>query len=174
MQDRGAGRENFRGRVGITAAESEPWWPERPHAPEGAPNVVVIALDDTGFAHLGCGGSDIETPAIDRLAEGGLRFNNFHTTALCSPTRACLLSGRNHHSVGMRFLSNVDTGFSNCRGFISNKAATLAEMLRDVGDTPVELLPWRQTMYGMDIGRDLGSTVSPAYTAPFRFEGRLL
>ena len=73
-----------------------------------------------------------------------------------------------------RFLSNVDTGFSNCRGFISNKAATLAEMLRDVGDTPVELLPWCQTMYGMDIGRDLGSTVSPAYTAPCRFEGRLL
>jgi arylsulfatase A-like enzyme len=80
MQDRGAGRENFRGRVGRTAAESEPWWPARPHAPEGAPNVVVIALDDTGFAHLGCLGSDIETPAIDRLAAGGLRYNNFHTT----------------------------------------------------------------------------------------------
>ena len=113
MTDQGAGRERFRGRVGITAAESEPWWPERPQAPAGAPNVVVIAMDDTGFAHFGCYGSDIETPAIDRLAEGGLRYNNFHTTALCSPTRACLLTGRNHHSVGMRFLSNVDTGFSN-------------------------------------------------------------
>lgn len=142
MQDRGAGRENFRGRVGITAAESEPWWPERPHTPEGAPHVVVIALDDTGFAQLGCFGSDIETPAIDRLAAGGLRYNNFHTTALCSPTRACLLTGRNHHSVGMRFLSNVDTGFSNCRGFISNKAATLAEMLRDVGYNTYALGKW--------------------------------
>ncbi len=142
MTDRGAGRERFQGRVGITAATSEPWWPERAQAPEGAPNVVVIALDDTGFAHLGCFGSDIETPAIDRLAAGGLRYNNFHTTALCSPTRACLLTGRNHHSVGMRFLSNVDTGFSNCRGFISNKAATLAEMLRDTGYNTYALGKW--------------------------------
>ncbi|WP_143308053.1 sulfatase-like hydrolase/transferase, partial [Candidatus Entotheonella palauensis] len=81
MTDRGAGREPFRGRVGITAAESEPWWPERASAPDGAPNVVVMVLDDTGFSHLGCYGSDIETPAIDRLAAGGLRYNNFHTTA---------------------------------------------------------------------------------------------
>ncbi len=142
MTDRGAGREPFRGRLGITATESEPWWPERPLAPEGAPNVVVIVLDDTGFAHLGCYGSDIETPAIDRLAAGGLRYNNFHTTALCSSTRACLLSGRNHHSVGMRFLSNVDTGFSNCRGYISNKAATLAEMLRATGYSTYALGKW--------------------------------
>ncbi len=115
--------------VGTTVAESTPGWdpPKRP--PEGAPNVVVIVLDDTGFAHLGCYGSDIETPNIDRLAEGGLRYTNFHTTAICSPTRACLLSGRNHHSVGMRFISNVDTGFSNCRGAISPKAATMAEVL---------------------------------------------
>lgn len=142
MSDQGAGRERFGGRIGMTAAESEPWWPARKQAPDGAPNVVIIALDDTGFAHLGCYGSDIDTPAIDRLAGGGLRYNNFHTTALCSPTRACLLTGRNHHSVGMRFLSNVDTGFSNCRGFISNKAATLAEMLRDVGYNTYALGKW--------------------------------
>ena len=142
MTDRGAGRERFRGRVGMTAAASEPWWPDRPQAPNGAPNVVVIAMDDTGFAHFGCYGSDIETPAIDRLAAGGLRYNNFHTTALCSPTRACLLTGRNHHSVGMRFLSNVDTGFSNCRGYISNKAATLAEMLRATGYNTFALGKW--------------------------------
>ena len=90
---------------------------------------MVIVFDDTGFAHLGCYGSDIDTPNIDRLAAGGLRYTNFHTTALCSPTRACLLSGRNHHSVGMRFLSNVDTGFSNCRGVIAPSAATFAEVL---------------------------------------------
>lgn len=142
MTDRGAGREPVRGRVGLTAEESEPWWPQRTLAPDGAPNVVIIALDDTGFAHFGCYGSDIETPAIDRLAQGGLRYNNFHTTALCSPTRACLLTGRNHHSVGMRFLSNVDTGFSNCRGFISNKAATLAEMLRATGYNTYALGKW--------------------------------
>ena len=104
---------------GVTAAESTPSWEPRATPPSGAPNVVVVVLDDTGFSHLGCFGSDIETPNIDRLAAGGLRYTNFHTTALCSPTRACLLSGRNHHSVGMRWLSNLDTGFSNCRGVIS-------------------------------------------------------
>ena len=118
---------------GVTAAESTPSWEPRPTPPSGAPNVVVIVLDDTGFSHLGCFGSDIETPNIDRLAEGGLRYTNFHTTALCSPTRACLLSGRNHHSVGMRWLSNLDTGFSNCRGVISKSAATLPEVLRANG-----------------------------------------
>ena len=119
--------------IGTTIAESTPAWAPPKHPPAGAPNVVVIVLDDTGFAHLGCFGSDIDTPNIDRLAEGGLRYTNFHTTALCSPTRACLLSGRNHHSVGMRFISNVDTGFSNCRGVIAPSAATLPEVLSEYG-----------------------------------------
>ena len=118
---------------GVTAAESTPSWEPRSTPPSGAPNVVVIVLDDTGFSHLGCFGSDIDTPNIDRLAAGGLRYTNFHTTALCSPTRACLLSGRNHHSVGMRWLSNLDTGFSNCRGVTSKSAATLPEVLRAIG-----------------------------------------
>ena len=128
--------------VGVTASESTPAWepPKRP--PEGAPNVVVIVLDDTGFAHLGCFGSDIETPNIDRLAAGGLRYTNFHTTALCSPTRACLHTGRNHHSVGMRFVSNVDSGFSNCRGVISPSAATLAEVLSAHGYGTFALGKW--------------------------------
>jgi len=145
MVDRGASREDFKGKIGTTAKQSEPWWPERPRAPTGAPNVVVILLDDTGFSQLGCYGSDIDTPNIDRLAAGGLRYNNFHTTALCSPTRACLLSGRNHHSVGMRFLSNVDTGFSNCRGHISNKAAILPEILRQHGYNTFALGKWHLT-----------------------------
>jgi arylsulfatase A-like enzyme len=142
MADHGAGREDFKGRIAHTAADSEPWWPERSSAPAGAPNVLLIALDDTGFAHLGCFGSDIATPNIDALAARGLRYNNFHTTALCSPTRACLLTGRNHHSVGMRFLSNVDTGYSNCRGVITPKAATLAEVLRDNGYNTYALGKW--------------------------------
>ena len=142
MNDQGAGRENFQGRIGTTAADSEPWWAARPAAPMGAPNVLVIALDDTGFAHLGCYGSDIDTPNIDAIAARGIRYNNFHTTALCSPTRASLLTGRNHHSVGMRFLSNVDTGFSNCRGRITPKAATLAEVLRDNGYNTYALGKW--------------------------------
>ena len=135
-------REAFNGTIGTTAAESTPWWAPRPTPPDGAPNVVLVVLDDTGFAHLGCYGSDIDTPNIDRLAAGGLRFTNFHTTALCSPTRASLLTGRNHHSVGMRFLSNTDTGFSNCRGVISPSAGTLAEVLQANGYATFALGKW--------------------------------
>ncbi len=101
--------------------------------PGAAPNVVIVVFDDTGFAHFGCYGSTIETPTIDRLAAGGLRYAGFHTTALCSPSRACLLTGRNHHAVGMRGVSNFDTGFPNMRGAINPRAATVAELLREHG-----------------------------------------
>jgi len=124
--------EEFGGVIGRTIAESTPWWPE-PKRTKGAPNVVMVVLDDTGFSHLGCYGSTIETPNMDALAAKGARFTGFHTTALCSPTRACLLTGRNHHAVGMRGISNFDTGFPNMRGAIPKNAATLAETLRDNG-----------------------------------------
>src|SRR5690606_5416145 len=94
--------DEFRGRIGPTVAESEPWFDEPPHPGEGAPNIVVVLLDDTGFAQLGCFGSEIDTPTIDALAAGGVRFTNFHVTPLCSPTRASLLTGRAPHAVGMR------------------------------------------------------------------------
>jgi arylsulfatase len=121
------------GRIGRTHADSQPWYdaPARPQA--GAPDVVIAVLDDVGFADLGCFGSEIRTPTADRLAAGGLRYSNFHTTTLCSPTRACLLTGRNHHAVGMRFLSNVDMGWPSGRGAITRRAATLAELLRAAG-----------------------------------------
>jgi arylsulfatase A-like enzyme len=135
----------FRGRIGRTVAESTPSWPELPMPRKGAPNVLVVVLDDTGFAHFGCYGSSIETPNIDRLAAGGLRYSNFHTTALCSPTRAALLTGRNHHTVGMRGLSNWNTGFPNCTGTISRGAATLAEMLRPVGYATYAVGKWHLT-----------------------------
>ena len=83
-----------------TMAETAPTRAGSPFA-EGAPNVLVLVLDDLGFAHLGCYGSDLDTPNLDRLAGRGVRFTNFHTTAMCSPTRACLLTGRNSHRVGM-------------------------------------------------------------------------
>ncbi len=124
--------EPFEGKIGRTIADSVPWWPA-PRLKAGAPDVVLVVLDDTGFAHLGCYGSTIETPNIDALAAGGARFTGFHTTALCSPTRACLLTGRNHHAVGMRAISNFDTGFPNMRGALPKSAATLAEILRDAG-----------------------------------------
>jgi arylsulfatase A-like enzyme len=127
------GTEAFQGTIGRTVEESEPWWPEPSLPPAGTPNVVMILMDDTGIAHLNCFGGPIDTPNFDRLANGGLRFANFHTTALCSPSRACLLTGRNHHAVGMRAISNFDTGFPNMRGRIAPEAATIAEMLGPKG-----------------------------------------
>lgn len=123
----------FGGHIGRTLADSQPWWPEPPRPPGAAPNVIMVVLDDTGFAHLGCYGSTMATPHIDRLAAGGLRYTNFHTTALCSPSRACLLTGRNHHAVGMRGVSNFDTGFPHMRGGITPRAATIAQLLQDHG-----------------------------------------
>ncbi len=136
------GYEEFGGTIGRIQAESEPWWPPPPDPGPGAPNVVVILLDDMGFSHFGCFGSDIDTPHIDRLAAGGLRFSNFHVTPLCSPTRAALLTGRNHHSVGMRAVANFDTGYPHMRGHISDHAATAAEVLRDEGYTTFALGKW--------------------------------
>jgi arylsulfatase A-like enzyme len=123
----------FEGRIGRTIADSEPWYDEPPHPGTDAPNVVIILLDDTGFAQFGCYGSDIDTPHIDALAANGLQFTNFHVTPLCSPTRASLLTGRSQHAVGMRAVSNFRTGFPNQRGHISPHAATVAELLRDQG-----------------------------------------
>ncbi len=134
--------EEFGGTIGQTFAESTPWWPTPAHPGEDAPNVVVILLDDLGFSQFGCFGSDIETPNIDRLASGGLRFTNFHVTPVCSPTRAALLTGRNHHSVGMRSVSNFSSGFPHMRGHVSNHAATMAEVLRDAGYTTFGLGKW--------------------------------
>ena len=123
----------FEGRIGRTIADSEPWFDEPPRPEDLAPNVVVVLLDDTGFAQLGCYGSAIDTPHIDALAAKGLQFTNFHVTPLCSPTRASLLTGRSQHAVGMRSLSNFRTGFPNQLGHITNHAATIAEVLREQG-----------------------------------------
>ncbi len=123
----------FEGTIGRTIADSEPWYDDPPVPPEGSPDVVIVLLDDTGFAQLGCFGSDIETPALDALAAAGLRFTNFHVTPLCSPTRAALLTGRANHAVGMRSIANFRTGYPNQLGHITPHAATLAEVLRDAG-----------------------------------------
>ena len=120
-----------RQHLGRTYQDSEPWFPE-PQYTQG-PNVIVILFDDLGFADFGCYGSELSTPNLDALAESGHRYNNFHTTTLCSPSRACLLTGRNHHSVGMRMLSNVDSGWPSGRGRITRRAALMPEVLRDAG-----------------------------------------
>lgn len=126
----------------VTVHEGRPHWPAAPRPRTGAPNVVLVVLDDCGFSQLGCYGASIRTPAIDALAAGGLRYTNFHVAAMCSPTRASLLTGRNHHSVGMGYLADFDTGFDNARGAISPAAATLAEMLREGGYGTYALGKW--------------------------------
>ncbi|MEY2478229.1 MAG: hypothetical protein QOG87_3544 [Actinomycetota bacterium] len=123
---------DFAGHIGRTYQDSTPWWPDLPKGLGGL-NVVMIVLDDTGFAHFGCYGSELATPNIDALAQNGVRYTSFHTTALCSPSRAALLTGRNPHAVGMRGVSNWNTGFPHMRGGISPRAATVAEMLRPHG-----------------------------------------
>ena len=101
----------FNGRIGRWWAESEPAFPMKPKAPKGAPNVVYVVLDDVGFGWCDTFGGLVETPNITRLADNGLRYTNFHTTALCSPTRSCLLNGRNHHSNGMANITELATGY---------------------------------------------------------------
>lgn len=134
--------ERFEGKIGRTLADSTPWWPDPPHPGEDAPDVVVVLLDDLGFAQLGCYGSELHTPNIDRLAAGGLRYTNFHVTPLCSPSRAALLTGRNHHEVGMRALSNFSTGFPHMLGHVSDHAATMGEVLRDEGYATFAVGKW--------------------------------
>jgi arylsulfatase len=127
-------------RIGKTIADSTPHWPAAPLRPAGAPNILLVLFDDVGFSDFGCYGSSIRTPAIDAIAARGLRYSGFHTTAMCSTTRAALLTGRNHHAVGVGCLANFDSGFPGYRGKISPDAGTLAELLRPHG--------WRNYMVG--------------------------
>src|SRR5437764_14222729 len=97
-------------KIGKTVGESQPYWPDTPQAPKGAPNILVVLFDDVGFSDFGCYGSPIATPTIDRLAANGLRYSGFHTTAMCSTTRPAVLTWRNHQSVGDRRLAKLDRG----------------------------------------------------------------
>ncbi|HUL60521.1 MAG TPA: arylsulfatase [Anaeromyxobacteraceae bacterium] len=114
-------------------------------APAGAPNVVIILIDDLGFGATSAFGGPIQTPTLDRLAQGGLRYNNFHTTALCSPTRAALKSGRNHHTVNMGFITEMATGFPGNTGQIPDATASVAEMLRLNGYSTAAFGKWHET-----------------------------
>ncbi len=124
---------DFGGTIGTTVADSSPHWPAAPTPPAGRTNVLMVLLDDVGFADFGCYGSEINTPNIDRLADAGLRYTGFHTTAMCSTTRAALHTGRNHHAVGMGCLANFDSGYPGYRGKIAADAPLLSEMLRPLG-----------------------------------------
>jgi arylsulfatase len=140
--------ERHPGPIGRAAADSEPAWPVPPSPPAGAPNVLVILFDDLGFAQLGCFGGlggRIRTPHIDRLAEQGLRYQNFHTTALCSPSRAALLTGRNHHSVGVAAIMERATGYPGYNGRIPKDTAMLPAVLVEQGYATMALGKWHLT-----------------------------
>ncbi len=131
--------------IGNTIGESTPAFAPVPRPAPGAPNVLVIVLDDLGFAQLGCYGSDIATPAVDALAGGGLRYRSFHVTAMCSPTRACLLTGRNQHRVGMGFVADLPIGFPGYDGMIPRTAAAMPRLLRDAGYSTFAVGKWHLT-----------------------------
>ena len=136
---------SFGGTIGKTVKDSKPWWPQAKRPPAGAPNILVVLFDDVGFSDFGCYGSAIRTPTIDKLAAEGLRYTGFHTTAMCSTTRAALLTGRNHHSVGVGCLANFDSGYPGYRGKIAKEAGTLAEMLRPHGYRNYMVGKWHVT-----------------------------
>src|SRR6266542_5879841 len=125
----------FRGVVNVDVRDSEPDWTpfQPPSAPEGAPNVVYIVLDDVGFGAIGCYGGPIETPNIDRIAAEGVRYTQWHTTALCSPTRSCLLTGRNHTRNSMACITEAAIGFPNASGTIPPENGMLSEILGELG-----------------------------------------
>jgi arylsulfatase A-like enzyme len=123
----------FKGEIGLSAKDSRPDFPQPVQAPRGAPNVLVVLLDDVGFGATSTFGGPANTPTLDRLAQGGLRYNQFHTTALCSPTRAALLTGRNHHSAHTGVVMEVATGYPGYDSMMQRDTATIAEVLRQSG-----------------------------------------
>ena len=129
--------DEFTGVIGRDWRTSTPAWPVRPEPPEGAPNVVYIVLDDVGYAQVGCYGSVVDTPNIDALAAQGVRLANFHTAALCSPTRSCLLTGRNHHTNGMGRVADLAMGFPGYWGTVPPENGFLSEILRTHGYSTV-------------------------------------
>lgn len=135
----------FPGVIGRTIHESEPAWPRPLRARPGSPNVVIVVLDDTGFGHLGCYGSPIRTPSLDRLAASGLLYTNMHTTALCSPSRACIVTGRNHHSNAMACITEGATGYPGSNGNIPFENGFLSEMLLPHGYNTFAIGKWHLT-----------------------------
>ena len=125
----------YQGKVGRTLAQSKEWWPEPVRAPAGSPNVVWILLDDVGFGASSASGGVISAPTLDQLAKQGLRYTNFHTTAICAPTRSALLTGRNSSSVHEAGFSHtvLSAGFPGWDGRVPSEDGTIAEILRDRG-----------------------------------------
>ena len=124
---------SFSGVINLSAVDSKPGWPPTVVPPKGAPNVLLIMTDDQGYGITSTFGGVIPTPAMDRLAKAGLRYTQFHSTALCSPTRAALITGRNHHTVGFGVIGELSTGYPGYDSVITKDKATIGTVLRDNG-----------------------------------------
>lgn len=137
MSDQSNGRpaayDGFEGETGRIFSTSRSWWPDRPDPGVDAPNVIVMLVDDMGFSDVGCFGSEIDTPNIDRLAAEGVRFSNFHVNPMCSPTRASLLTGLNPHMAGVGHVAHADPGFPGYAMELREDAVTLADVFREAG-----------------------------------------
>jgi arylsulfatase A-like enzyme len=134
--------QKFGGTIELNATQSKPYWPATVVPPKGAPNILLIMTDDVGFAAPSTFGGVIPTPALDRIAANGLRYTNFHSTSLCSPTRAALITGRNHHSVGFGVVSEAATGFPGYNSIIGRDNATIGRILLENG--------YRTSWFGKD------------------------
>jgi arylsulfatase A-like enzyme len=138
--------EGFDGVIGRTLCESTPSWRVPVRAPAGAPDVIVILLDDLGYSDFGCFGAEIGTPHIDALARGGLRFSNYTTVPMCTPARAALLTGKNPHAVGCGWLTFNSPGYPGYQaGEMSRDAPTMAELLRATGYSTYAVGKWHNT-----------------------------
>jgi len=135
----------FNGKIGETFETSEQDYPQPFKAPEEAPNVIIVLLDDVGFGQTGTFGGPIPTPALDELAEEGISYTRFHTTGICSPTRAAMLTGRNHHQVGFGTISELSTGYPGYHSILDKKAATVAEVLKQNGYGTAVWGKWHNT-----------------------------
>ena len=139
------GYEGFTGNIGRTFSESTPAWPKEKRAPEGAPNIILMLLDDMGYSDIGPFGSEIPTPTLDKLAANGLRLNNYHTTPVCSPARAAALTGLNPHRAGFGSVANSDPGYPGFRLELAEDVTTLPEILRGSGYATWAIGKWHLT-----------------------------
>ena len=137
--------QEFKGKIAKSYQESKEWWPSTPKPPAGTPNVIIFLLDDTGFAHQGSFGGLIDTPVMDGLANNGLRYNNFHTTALCSPSRASIMAGRNHHRVGLGSHSLTAMGFPGYNACPPESGKSVAKHMQKAGFINYALGKWDHT-----------------------------
>jgi hypothetical protein len=155
-------RPPFHGAVNRTLAGSQPDWGQIGHIrpPEGAPNVLLVLIDDAGFGNPSTFGGPVDTPNYTRMADQGLRYNRFHVTALCSPTRAALLTGRNHHTVGFGSIGELSSGFPGYTAFVPKDCAPFPKILRENGYSTAAIGKWHMTPDGQQ-ARPGRSTAGP-------------